>query len=77
MRLHHFNKRYELNVSLSQCTLLLHFNAKSEWTVSELEQATGQLDVKRNLDLLVDMGLLLRKEEQGPTVLVINESFTR
>ena len=67
-------RRYELSVTIPQCSLLLAFNEQSEWSMEALGKRASVIDVQKILEPLVDMKILC--VDKSGVIVLLNDAFS-
>ncbi len=79
VKCNHFDKRYELQMSLQQTSILLLFNHSEKITAADISSQTNiaGAELEKNLKILSDLGIIHRTEEGKNILIQINTKFTR
>lgn len=79
VKCNHFDKRYELQMSLQQTSILLLFNNVDRMNLEEISNQSNisGSELERNLKALFELGILERSGEGNNSLIHLNTNFTR
>jgi DNA-binding MarR family transcriptional regulator len=79
VKCYNFDKRYELQLSVQQTSILLLFNHSEKITIADISSQTSirGTELEKNLKTLIDLGIIQKENEGNNRLIMLNTNFTR